>query len=260
MIDPFQPGSPEVEVVRGTIDYKDFLRTIHERLAPKVYLEIGVRHGASLSLASCRSVGVDPAPEITFPMGRNTLVVQESSDGFFEYHAGEVLSDPPDLVFIDGMHLFEYALRDFINVELISAPTTLVVVDDVFPNHPRQASPQRKSRVWAGDVWKLHRCLAELRPDLFLLPVDISPTGLLLIAGLNPASQILGDQYPSIVERFNSPSYEELPSSVLSREGALPGDSPLFQQFLEGLRELRSMKATTARVAYSLATLRPSAA
>ncbi|HEY3943670.1 MAG TPA: hypothetical protein VGL78_00455 [Solirubrobacteraceae bacterium] len=40
--------------------YLDFLRGLHERLAPRTYLEIGVAQGHSLALSRCRSVGIDP--------------------------------------------------------------------------------------------------------------------------------------------------------------------------------------------------------
>jgi hypothetical protein len=66
------------------------------------------------------------------------------------------LQPPPDLVFIDGMQLFEFALRDLINVERHAAPQTLVAIDDIYPCHPTQAERQRRSGAWTGDIWKVH--------------------------------------------------------------------------------------------------------
>lgn len=92
----------------------------------------------------------------------------------------------PDLMFIDGMHLSEFTLRDFINVERWASPNTRVVIDDIFANHPVQAERRRATRVWTGEVWKLHHCLSMHRPDLLLLVLDAEPTdrptGLLLVA------------------------------------------------------------------------------
>ncbi len=67
-------------------------------------------------------------------------------------HSGSIA---PDLCFIDGMHLFEYALRDFMNVERCAAPGAIVVIDDIFPNHPAQGQRERRTRAWTGDVWRL---------------------------------------------------------------------------------------------------------
>ena len=40
------------------------LREVHEVLEPPTYLEIGIRHGDSLALARCPSIGVDPAYDL----------------------------------------------------------------------------------------------------------------------------------------------------------------------------------------------------
>ena len=45
--------------------YLEFFDTMHKLLQPATYLEIGIRNGGSLRLASCRAVGIDPAFNIT---------------------------------------------------------------------------------------------------------------------------------------------------------------------------------------------------
>ena len=142
------------------------------------------------------------------------------------------------------------------NVERLATPTTLIVVDDVFPNHPRQAARERSTQAWTGDVWKLHACLTRLRPDLILLPVDVSPAGFLLVAGLDPANRILWNQYNGAISRLNHPSNAEPPPSVLHREGAVPGDSAKIREILELLRDHRSRKATPAQTAAAIAEVR----
>ncbi len=91
-------------------------------------------------------------------------VVTETSDRFFVQRADELLTTPVDLAFIDGMHWFEFALRDFMNIEQRSHPATVVVFDDVFPAHPMQAQRERATRVWTGDIWKIAGCLRRFRP------------------------------------------------------------------------------------------------
>ncbi|MEA2894807.1 MAG: hypothetical protein QOJ84_422 [Bradyrhizobium sp.] len=234
---------PEFEVVKEGTPYLDVLRRIHDELVPRSYLEIGVRHGHSLVLAQCDSVGVDPAPQITLELGPQHRLFELTSDVFFERHAAGTLAQGFDLAFIDGMHWFEFALRDFINIERYAQVTSLAIFDDIFPNHPRQAERQRQTRVWMGDIWKIVPCLQQYRPDLLLLRVDASQAGLLIVAGLDPENRELERQYPSIVRKF----VDEGPTvglEVLSRTGALAPDDPRLRDLIALLREQRATDAS----------------
>ena len=235
------------EAISGQAPYLEVLRRIHAQLQPRLYLEIGIRHGASLSLARGPAVAIDPMPEITAKVADGVRVFKCTSDDFFDLHAPDALATSVDLAFIDGMHLFEYALRDFINVERYASPAGLVIVDDVFPNHPIQASRTRYTRVWTGDVWKLRFCLERYRPDLFLLPLDTSPTGLLLVAGLKPGNRALSDRYDGIVREYASKEIEA-PPAVISRERAVPPTAPTFGQLIDVLRAARTDGADSTEV------------
>jgi hypothetical protein len=232
-------GTPEEERTSGGRHYLDVLAAVHRTLEPRFYLEIGVRRGKSLSVARCAAIGVDPAPEVdasTLPSSISLSAM--TSDDFFAGLAANPLPQIPDLAFIDGMHLFEFALRDFINIERLSSPTSLVVIDDIFPSHPAQAERERRTRVWTGDVWKLQRCLAELRPDLILLTLDTAPTGLLLVAGLDPDSRVLSDCYEEIVRQHRDD--EAPPPAVLARAGAwaaTPSASDCLPMLLKRCRD-----------------------
>lgn len=103
-----------------------------------------------------------------------------------------------DLAFIDGMHRAENVLRDIMGVERHARPSALLAIDDIFPNHPLQAERCRRTRAWCGDVWKIVGCLAQYRPDLLLLRLDVEPPGLLLVAGFKPAHRGLRDLYNRI--------------------------------------------------------------
>ncbi len=142
-------------------------------MQPNNYLEIGVQTGKSLALASCPAIGVDPMPQIKSPLGPHAQLVRATSDEFFESRASKMISAPLELVFIDGMHLFEYAFRDFINIEKYAEAHTVVVIDDIFPGHPAQAERDRHTRAWTGDVWKLLVTLQQHRADLNLLMLDV---------------------------------------------------------------------------------------
>jgi hypothetical protein len=205
-------GTPEEEVGRGKLDKYETLRTIHQNVAPAVYLEIGVQKGRSLDLAKCTAIGVDPQPRTSAKA--NQTIYPCTSDEFFARN----LKFKPDLVFIDGLHLFEQALMDFINCERICHEDSVIVMDDIFPAHPAQALRDRRTQKWAGDVWKVYEILKEYRPDLSILPLDVNPTGLIVISELDPENHYLSDNYHNITRKYMN---LEVPESILKRKGAL---------------------------------------
>jgi hypothetical protein len=235
------PGIAEEEATKGAVDYLLVLKKLHAILQPANYLEIGVRHGRSLVLAECHAIGVDPAPDIKFALPATTQVIVTTSDDYFaNQQAGEARA-APDLVFIDGMHLFEYVLRDFMHIERMAKPGTVIVIDDIFPSHPAQAERQRRTRVWTGDVWKLHQLLSEVRPDLLLLPIDTAPSGLLLVTGLNPGSQVLWNIYNPMVRQYKEAMTP--PERVLMRTNAIDPASVAISDFLSEVTKVRDGKS-----------------
>jgi hypothetical protein len=230
-------GSPEENKVWGDCHKHDVLEWLHEELEPKLYLEIGVDEGLSLARAKGSAIGIDPRPDLKLKveLPATTKILSMSSDAFFRDQAVHMLHPKPDLVFIDGMHLFEFALRDFINVEKHASPSTLVVIDDIYPCHPTQAKRRRKSGSWTGDVWKLHKILEQARPDLTLITLNSYTTGLLLICGLDPKSKTLEEEYDYWVDRYIKD--EDLPLNIIARHGAIPSGHPVLAELIAELRD-----------------------
>ncbi len=238
---------PEAEATKGAASYLATLAQLHRSLNPRLYLEIGIRHGRSLSLARGAAVGVDPAPEPQVPLPPSARVFRVTSDRFFEYHAAAALAGGVDLAFIDGMHRAEYVLRDVMNAERHARPAMVAAIDDIFPSHPLQAERERKSRVWCGDVWKIAYSLAHYRPDLLLLRLDVEPAGLLLVAGFDPGQRTLREFYNPIVRELieGAPA---VPNAVLNRDGALAPGDPRIASLLALLAELAACGATHGTV------------
>jgi hypothetical protein len=222
--------------------YLDFLASLHDALAPRSYLEIGVRHGDSLALARCPALGVDPAPSLRVALPPQAALLRETSDEFFTRREplAPLGGGPADLAFIDGMHLFEFALRDFAGVERHSAWTSVAVFDDMLPREPVEAARDRRTRAWAGDVYKLLGIFARHRPDLVCLRVDTEPTGLLLVLGLDPASRVLLARYDEILAGGLVPDPQDVPADVLERRGALDPERVLGARVWPFLREARA--------------------
>lgn len=247
----FPLGNPEEETAKGDSGKAEMLSMIHQCLSPALYLEIGVQEGRSFFLANCRSIGVDPMPRVGKLLGDNAQLVKMTSDNFFDDPAGDMLKSPPDLVFIDGMHLFEYVLRDFMNVEKYSSPWTLVVIDDVFPAHPAQSERRRKTRTWTGDVWKLYVVLKKYRSDLFFLPINTTPTGMLLIAGLKKDNHILLNNYGAIVKQYAADASP--PVAVLARHGVFSSQNRIIPEVLAILKNARASGTSASKIVSDLA-------
>jgi hypothetical protein len=244
----------------------EFLRRIHERARPRNYLEIGVSDGRSLTLSRVPSIAVDPAFKVTAPQRLDVHLVKQTSDDFFartdplfhlrsarnplrnlrrgrplfaHYRGGTSL----DLAFIDGMHLFEFALRDFMNVERFARWTTVIVFDDMLPRDVDEAARDRHTTMWAGDVFKIIPVLRELRPDLTIIPVDTEPTGMLVVLGADPTNEVLKTRYAEIVERWATPDPQVIPGEILERTHAVAPEAFLEAAFWPDLVRARDRRS-----------------
>lgn len=220
-----------------------FLESLHDLLRPATYLEIGVQFGNSLWLTrpDTSAVGIDPAPMCAPPP--NAVIHAMTSGEFFATlppcfaHRRGVAEMPVDLAFIDGSHLFEGALRDFMNVEAYSRPDrrTVAVFDDVLPYSAAIAGRVPLPGDWAGDVWKIVNALGSTRADLRLIPVDVDPTGVLVVLGLNPASTTLAAVYDHLHAIYAQEM--DVPEHFLTRaQAASPADAlNLIRSHLEAI-------------------------
>ncbi len=216
---PSHGGSPVAATILPAhtgLHYLEFLKAVHDTLGPRAYLEIGTRSGESLAIANCASIAIDPH----FLVSSNVtgqkplcLMYQGTSDDYFATQEPErLLGRCIDLAFIDGLHLFEYLLRDFMNTERVCHPDSVIAIHDCIPTDiyiaERKDNPARRREMgskpswWTGDVWKIIPVLRKYRPDTTLIAVDCAPTGLLLVTNLNRESRILAQKYQSIVDEF----------------------------------------------------------
>lgn len=188
--------------------YVRFLRSLHRTHVFDTYLEIGCRTGRTLAGVRGRTIAVDPYFKVTTDIiqGKPALhVFQQTSDDFFAGGFLDALSIKLSFSFLDGMHLVEFLLRDFINTERHSKPNGLIAMHDCVPFNHEMASREigeEDGGAWTGDVWKLIPILQQYRPDLKLDVLDCRPTGLVLVSGLNPDDTTLSDNYDEIIDRW----------------------------------------------------------
>jgi glycosyltransferase involved in cell wall biosynthesis len=208
--------------------YLAWLRWLHETLRPEAYVEIGVANGWSISLAlpSTMAIGVDPAPTVTSTLRTETHLFCEPSDEFFargrldRLLAGRKLG----FAFIDGLHAFDQALRDFSNLEAYCSPAAVVAFHDTVPLDEVTQRPDRQTQFWTGDVWKALFCLKHYRQDLDIFTVATPPSGLTLVTGLDPSSRVLHDRHHEAVARFSEIPFSDVESRLSEELSIVPND------------------------------------
>jgi len=218
-------------------NYLAVLERIHAHLRPRTYLEIGVARGESLRLVGpgTRAIGVDPAPGAALAPGPNARVVTATSDEFFAAHdvRAELGGLPVDLAFIDGMHHFEFALRDFMNVEAVCAPSATILIHDAYPIDERTAARERMTEFWSGDIWRLVLLLRAHRPDLAVHTVATPPTGLAVVRNLDPASQRIRGRFDALVAEFLAVDFGTLAAGKADRLALVPNDWAQIRALLD---------------------------
>ena len=214
---PMENGSPnffEIAWEMDGPDYASVLASLHAELRPNSYLEVGTQGGSSLAISQCRSLAIDPQFRIDRDITGTKpacLLFQMTSDEFFASHDPKTfLCGPIDLAFLDGMHHFEFLLRDFINVERHSGPGSSILLHDCIPTDSHVgrrdcadmslAEHSKHADWWAGDVWKTVLILLEHRPDLEITAIPSPPTGLIRLTNLDPSSSVLSRYYNQAVE------------------------------------------------------------
>ncbi len=126
----------------------------------KKYLEIGCDQNQLFSRINIQNkVGVDPVS------GGN---VRETSDSFFEKNR-----EMFDIIFIDGLHIYEQVKRDILNSIKYLNDEGVILIHDCLPDSmAKQAVPRYKMQ-WNGDVWK---AIVDLRQnadlEIFTCEID----------------------------------------------------------------------------------------
>ena len=137
------------------------------------YLEIGVCEGATFhAVRAARRIAVDPNFQFDIqaaaanPANADAAYHAITSDAWF---AGPGRDERFDLIFLDGLHLFDQTLRDLLHSVQRLKPGGAIVIDDVLPSSYgaslrdleesakfRRMSPgPTEPKAWMGDVFKL---------------------------------------------------------------------------------------------------------
>ena len=119
----------------------DIINKIIKKKKFESYLEIGCQSDVNFSKIIIKNkIGVDPQSGGTHRM---------TSDDFFKQNKSIF-----DLIFIDGLHVYEQVLKDIENSLKVLNDNGVILIHDCLPAKIwHQTIPQTHSS-WNGDVWK----------------------------------------------------------------------------------------------------------
>ena len=221
------------------IPYLDWLEKLYRFLNPKNVIEIGVSQSASLARvpAPAIAIGVDPVPSVIYPLQTEAHIFAETSDDFFaRRNVRELLcGEPLSIGFIDGSHLFEQALRDFMNLEKYSSPNSLIMFHDTVPLDELTQRREPETHFSTGDVWKTILCLKKYRPDLDIFTIATAPTGLTLVTGMDPRSSILAEIYDDALAKLLNLPFSTVQQNLQSELNIIPNDWAIVETRLKGI-------------------------
>lgn len=167
-----------------------FINLLVKKRNFKIYLEIGVFLGkVFFFVKATHKTAVDPQFRFGYYRrfkrifkGINNLWARffpKTSDDFFQENAPKLYSRRPlDICLVDGMHEYEYALRDVENALRHLQKGGVILMHDCNPVQPENAVTfeQWKSRnytgLWNGDVWKSILHLRSYRQDINVFVLD----------------------------------------------------------------------------------------
>lgn len=201
----YDPHAKSIE--HKGLTHRRAIPEICKKVNAKTYIEIGYADGRCFSQVDVPvKMSVDPDPSAhgcTHVMTSDDFFINEAP--MLNKHNVKL-----DVSFIDGLHVFEFALRDFIGVEKYSRKDSIVLFHDCLPRNKNEVTRIKCQPPWTGDVFKVLFALRKWRKDLKIMPLDSEPTGLGLVTNLNPESTILEENYEEIIREFIDLTYENI--------------------------------------------------
>ncbi len=144
-----------------------------------------------------------------------------------------------DFAFVDGMHLAEYALRDYLAIERFTTPASVIVFDDMLPRTVDEAARRRHTRSWTGDVYKAAKALQDMCPDVIVINVDTKPTGVTVVLAPDASRGGVLPGYDEWLDVAMSPDPQDVPQEILTRSSAIDPGRLLGSAGWSALADLR---------------------
>ena len=154
----------------------------------KSYLEIGVDDGVNFnSVKIQKKVSVDPNDTNGLPTHKMKSI---------EFY--KINNDVFDIIFIDGLHIFDTCYDDLIESLKILNDGGIILLHDTFPKKYEHQTVPPSDPCWTGDVWKV-----VLKAQINLLNVNIQTFDVesgITIVTKNKTSRLINKNLKEIYE------------------------------------------------------------
>ncbi len=195
------------------------------------YLEIGVFNGrVFFRIKSTFKIAVDPAfafdafrkigKTVVNPYNVFNRFIEKKGDDFFDQDAPQLFAKKScEMALIDGMHEYDFALRDVENTLKYLSNDGVIVMHDCNPVTKEEACTFQEWKAkdfkgqWNGDVWKTIMHLRTFRDDINVFVLDCDQ-GLGIITKGKPESQLTFSQ--DDINRFTYEDFERNRSSWIN--------------------------------------------
>ncbi len=158
------------------------------------YLEIGCDKNQTFNHVEAHiKIGVDPKAGGT---------IRKTSDEFFLENKLKF-----DVVFIDGLHLYEQVIKDINNSIKFIEDGGFIVIHDMLPKNYYEQTRRRFTRVWTGDVWKAAFNLNEKYKNSFSILNTDHGVGIIKIQD----RKIINNEYQKLSYSFYLNNLKNLP-------------------------------------------------
>ena len=191
------------------IDRSSVIQQVLNLFDQPSYLEIGVDYGQTFgALSAAHKTAVDPDFKFLPPDTTTDVEFHRvTSDEYFARFcpAGRRF----DVVYIDGLHIFEQVLRDLLNAALRLTAGGVIIIDDILPASYQSAMPQineafqvrdqlaldhpslKNDNTWMGDVYKLAFFIETFMQQLSYATVQENHGQLIVWQSVRPVEAIV---------------------------------------------------------------------
>ena len=175
----------------------DIIQALINAKKAKNYLEIGFGYGdCFLNISAPHKIVVEPffcvlKKRVLKYFYRNFMknifnrYYNMTSDVFFKDVAPKIYKkNTPDIIFIDGLHVYKQSLNDSLNALNFISNDGIIILHDCNPKSETAAHPAASygeaanlnlpnwDGYWSGDVWKTIAYLRSIHPDLYIFVLD----------------------------------------------------------------------------------------
>ena len=183
----------------------DLIQLIIKKNEYKKYLEIGCNQDEVFNKIDIDKIGVDPISGGNF---------RGTSDEFFLKNTFKF-----DCIFIDGLHVYEQAIKDILNSIKFLNKNGVIILHDCLPKSIEHQRVPMSRYNWNGDVWK---AIVEVRTwnnfDTFTILAD---EGLGIIKKRNNPNvlNIENKSFKNLKFKFFYNNYKEIMRTVSFNDG-----------------------------------------